>query len=135
MTASPWDALPEDVILTDAPIAERGRYYHRLKTIVLRRGMRLVEQRSVLWHELIHAERGDEACDERTETNRIEREAARRAIDVFELADAMRWSDQLAEVADELKVTEDLLRVRLDHLHPAERGLLCRADSIKERTA
>lgn len=120
--------------LLHADIPERGRYYHRLRTIVLRRGLSLVEQRSTLWHELVHAERGDQHCDDKTERV-VERDAARLAIDVHALADALLWSAHPAEVADQLKVTEDLLTVRLRHLHPAERGYLRRRMSTREETA
>lgn len=102
---------------------------------MLRRGLSLVEQRSVLWHELVHAERGDEHCSDKTERCRIDREAARRAIDLYDLADAMCWSEHHDEQADQLKVTPHLLRVRLDSLHPSERGYLTRRLSMKERTA
>ncbi len=137
MPADPWAELAHHpgVQLVEHDIPERGRYYHRLRTIVLRRGMRLVEQRCALWHELIHVERGDRQCDPKSERLQVEKEAARRAIDVHDLADAMLWSDHVAEQADQLKVTEDLLRVRLEHLHPAERGYLRRAIATKEQTA
>lgn len=114
---------------------DRGRYYHRLRAIVLRRGMSIVEQRVTLWHELVHAERGDETCLPKYEHTQVEREAARRAIVLEDLADALLWSQDPAEVADQLKVTEDLLRVRLDHLHPAERGYLLRRVSMREHSA
>lgn len=137
----PWEALSErpDLLLVRAPIAERGRYYHRLRTIVIRAGLLLAEERATLWHEIVHADRGDEGgCGRRLE-GRQERtctqEAARRAIDLHDLADALIWSDQPAEVADQLKVTEDLLHARLDHLHPAERGYLQRLEFMKERSA
>ena len=137
MNGDPWAALSRrtDLVLLDAPMPERGRYYHRFKAIVLRRGMSLVEQRVTLWHELVHAERGDETCTSKYEHTRVEREAARRAIDVHDLAEALRWSQHPSEVADQLKVTEELLHVRLDALHPAERGLLERAVAMKEHTA
>lgn len=138
MTANPWRVLAEHhphVAVIRWPIPELGRYYHRLKTIVVRENLRIVEERAVLWHEIVHLERGDEHCDRRTERNRIEREAARRAIDIEELADALLWSDQPSEVADQLKVTEDLLQLRLRHLHPSERGYLRRRQSMKEQSA
>lgn len=138
MTANPWDVLAAhhpDVVVVRWPIRELGRYYHHLRTIVVRKGLRLVEERSVLWHEIVHLERGDEHCSYKTERNHIDREAARRAIAIRDLAEALRGREHPAEIADELKVTEELLRIRLDHLHPSERGLLRRVDQMKEHTA
>lgn len=132
---NPWKALHPDVVLTEAHIPERGRYYHSRRAIVLRKGMSLVEQRATLIHEVIHAERGDEVCSEKTDRNHVEREAARRAINVRDLAEALMWSEQPGEVADELKTTEELLAIRLQHLHPAERGFLRRRLSMREDTA
>lgn len=136
MSADPWADLARrpDLILVEAAISERGRYYHRLRTIVLRKGMRIVEQRATLWHELCHADRGEEHADAKDES-RVEREAARRAIPIGVLADAVRWSDDVHEVADDCKTTVEQLRVRLDSLHPSERGLLVRARAMREETA
>lgn len=126
--ADPWTALHErsHLVLIRAPISERGRYYHRLGAIVLRTGMLLVEERSTLWHELVHADRGDEHCGHLAgkQERWCVREAARRAIDIYSLAEAFLWSEQLDEVADDLKVTRELLQTRLEYLHPAERGYL-----------
>ena len=134
----PWKALDErpHLQLLHAPIAERGRYYHRLRTIVLRTGMLLVEQRATLWHELVHADHGDGPgdCGNKRE-QRCEREAARRAIEIDDLVAALLWTTDEHELADELKTTVEQLRCRLDHLHPAERGLIRRALSRKEHPA
>lgn len=136
VTPDPWAALRQRPHLTLIrwPIPELGRYYVHRHVIVIRKGLRLVEERSVLWHELVHADRGDEHCSPKTD-GLVTREAARRAIAVDELADAMLWSDHPAEQADQLKVTEALLQVRLEHLHPSERGYLQRRLSMKEHTA
>ena len=137
----PWEALSSrpDLLLVRAPISDRGRYYHRLRTIVVRAGMLLVEERATLWHELVHADRGDHGdCDER-EAARQERtcvqEAARRAIALEPLAVALLWSADLTEVADELKTTPEMLQARLEHLHPAERGYLRQRLASKEHPA
>lgn len=96
--------------------------------------MLLAEQRATLWHELVHEERGDEACRPQDEA-RVNREAARRAIDVHDLADALCWSDCRVEQAEQLKTTVEQLQVRLDNLHPSERGYLRRRVQLKEETA
>jgi hypothetical protein len=134
---NPWAALAArpHLQLIDAVIPEDGRYYHRLRTIVLRRGMSIVEQRATLWHELVHADRGDEQCCEKTERLYIDKQAARLAIDVTSLAEALLWSDDPSEQADQLKTTEQLLAVRLQYLHPSERGYLQRRIAMKESPA
>lgn len=140
--ADPWTALGErpHLQLLRAPIAERGRYYHRLRTIVIRTGLLLVEERATLWHELVHADRGDERCEgvvHRRNEARCHREAARRSIDIHDLADALAWLDCEHQVAEHLKTTVEYLQIRLDprNLHPAERGLLRRALAQREDIA
>jgi hypothetical protein len=82
------------------------------------------ERRCTATHEAIHAERGDRCGDPKTEA-RVRRETARRLISIRALGDAyLFWGDDLASLAEELWVDEDVLRTRLDHLHPAERGYL-----------
>jgi hypothetical protein len=135
----PWTELRSrsGLLLVRAPIAERGRYYHRLRTIVLRDNLLIVEERATLWHELVHADRGDEHCHAwgaRQERGCI-REAARRAIPVKALANALVWSNDPHEVADELKTTTELLLARQLHLHPAERGYITRRRAAREDAA
>lgn len=48
---------------------------------------------------------------------------------------AARGAYSLFEVADSLKTTERMLRVRLDTLHPAERAALCRINQAMEWAA
>jgi hypothetical protein len=136
VSEDPWADLARrpELLLVEASISERGRYYHRLGTIVLRKGMRIVEQRATLWHELCHADRDEEHADAKDE-RRVEREAARRAISIEVLADAWRWSEDVHEIADACKTTVEMLEVRLAGLHPSERGLLLRVESMKERSA
>jgi hypothetical protein len=85
-----------------------------------------IPERAILWHEIAHAVRGDVQCLQGPLDRRQEvacwRYAARRAIPLRALLEALRWSDQTHEVADQLKTTEEMLEVRLVALHPAERG-------------
>lgn len=139
----PWTVLHEDhpdIVLERQPIAARGRYYNGRRAIVLRTGLLLVEERATLWHELIHAERRDTRCEGRAQ-RRMEAEchraAARRSVDVRDLADALCWTDCEHEQADQLKTTVEYLRIRMDprNLHPSERHYLRRRLSMKEHTA
>ncbi len=131
---NPWMVLRDhhpDVLLLRLPIGERGRYYHDRQAIVVRTGLRIVEERTTLWHELQHVRKGDtKPCDEALAARQeliCMREAAREAIPLAPLCHVARWTDQLGEAADELKVTSELLAVRIKWLHPAERGALQRA--------
>lgn len=95
-------------------------------TISLRRGLNQAERRSTVMHECLHVERGPVPLGlaDREEL-RVEKEAARLLLpDIKVVGEALAWARDLAEAADELWVDEQLLRVRLQHLHPAERGWL-----------
>lgn len=98
------------------------------QTISLRRGMTQAERRSTILHECLHVERGPVLTTlAAREELRVERETARLLLpDIEAVADAMIWARNLAEAADDLWVDEQLLRCRLTHLHPAERGYLHR---------
>lgn len=106
-------------------IAEPGRYYDSLRTIVLRTGLLLCEERRHLWHELVHADRRDRACDtDRAVERSVEREAARRAMPLVSLEWAAARADHEAHFADLLKLPQDWVRFRLDIAHPGERTFI-----------
>lgn len=95
-------------------------------TISLRRGMTWAERRTTVLHECLHVERGPVLLSmaDREEL-RVEKETARLLLpDLHTIGDALVWARDLAEAAEELGVDEHLLEVRLNHLHPAERGWL-----------
>ncbi|MCU1677671.1 MAG: hypothetical protein JWM93_2429 [Frankiales bacterium] len=121
---NPWAVLADtDLVLDRQHIEELGRYYAAERAIVVRRGLLLVEERSVLWHELAHWIRGDRRCDSGTRDEvACDRLAARLAVPVEALIAAWRVSQDVHEVADMLKVTPQLLQVRLDHLHAGEQA-------------
>lgn len=109
------------VISRDLPGALRGFWHSPSRTVVLDRGLSQRERRSVLAHELVHAERGD-AC---RQSARVEAEvheiAARRLVPLDRLVDAMRWARSESCLADELWVDETIVRARLDGLTEMER--------------
>lgn len=136
---SPWRHLrsladvglefTDDEALLDGADA---RYFHTVRRVLMDRRIDLqVERRCTLAHELGHAVRGDLPCgDDRADDRQeaaVEQWAARQLIELPALAEALKWSDDPAEVADELWVTPDLLEVRISHLHPSERAWLRRA--------
>ena len=136
----PWAVLAQmrDVVLLRQPIAEPARYYHGRRAIVLRSGRSLEEERRCLWHELVHAERGDSECTGwvRSATERrVEREAARRAMPIVvmehRLAVASDWDDFVWH----MKVPERWVRFRIALTRPTERARLERACPWSDRTA
>lgn len=135
MVPDPWLLLAQsDLTLIRWAIPERGRYYHHERVIVIRRELLLVEEREVLFHELVHARRGDLFCDDKTERS-VDREAARWAMPMSALLEALVGARSYTEVADTLKTTERLLMVRLNALHPSERAAVQRLRDRLEEVA
>jgi hypothetical protein len=138
----PWKVLQERhprIGLVRWDIPEMGRFYADLQMVVVRQGLLVVQERAVLWHELVHCDRGDRRCDDpyfaSDQERSVEREAARRAMPFPDLLAAGRGAASRAEVADSLKTTEALLLVRLTTLHPAERASLIRQNQKMEWAA
>lgn len=114
---------------TDLPDGTLGLTCHHTKTVTLDRSLLQVERRCTIAHEVRHILRGPVPADPvlaAREELAVEQATARLLIDVHRLGEALAWSEDLHEVADELWVDPALLRVRLDHLHPAERAYLHR---------
>lgn len=112
-----------------ADLGELDGYYDSAShTIWLHRGLTQAEMRCTLAHEIVHAERHDQPCEDRALDVRqeasVEREAARRLIGLADLADALRWTGSESEAAELLHVDLHMLRARLASLHPAEAGYL-----------
>lgn len=141
MVPDPWAVLAETdlALCADVVMPEMGRYYHRQRVIFLRRGLLVVEQRATLWHELVHARRGDTGCSEAyfdaKQEISVDREAARWAMPTADLLEAFQAVRSYAEVADTLKTTDRLLKVRLRSLHPSERAALTRLRESLEEAA
>lgn len=92
-------------------------------TVILDRRLSQVERRCTICHELVHIERGplpDNAELSVIEEGLVERISAGRLIELHDLGEALAWSSHISEAADMLWVTEDVLRVRLDHLSEHE---------------
>jgi Zn-dependent peptidase ImmA (M78 family) len=114
------------VPIIDYPLrADFGRYVPQLGAILIKPRMRAALERSVIAHELVHAERhecqtGVPLLDLRMERN-ADRVASLRLIDEDELLDLMRWSTDPGRWAIELGVTADLLVARVAQLSRTER--------------
>ena len=115
------------VPIIDYPLrADFGRYVPALRAILIKPRMRVALERSVIAHELVHAERHESATgvpllDLRMERN-ADRVASLRLIDDAELIDLMRWSHDPGRWAVELGVTADIIEARLAQFTHPERN-------------
>lgn len=134
-TYSPWGELagkPHIEMRREAPQNGRlGEYVHHEQLIRLHPAMPRRQLRSVLCHELRHQEVGDVPTDCIRTTLKQEfladTRAARLLIDHRDLADAMVMHDQhRSAVAVELRVSIDMVNVRLKHLWKREWDYLVR---------
>lgn len=126
------ERAPSGIGISTADLAGdvMGLWDQATRTIWLDSRLTFAERRCTLVHELVHAERGDIPCvdavlDLRQE-RRVEREAARRLVNLEDLADAVRWSNDQAEVADALEVDLATLQARLAALSDTERAAVTR---------
>lgn len=129
----PWRALRHlsDWTLVIADLGDRllGHTCHTSRTITLNTGLLQTERRSTIAHELEHAHRGPmprHPVLALREEAVVDQGAARALVTLDALLEALRWSRELHEIADELWVDAATVRTRLDHLHPAERAYLKR---------
>lgn len=127
----PWAAFakhPEwTLVQADLPARVRGCANFLTRTVTLDRNLRQVERRCTIAHEVIHIERGPLPAHPwlaSQEEAAVTREAARRLIALHALGEALAWARHPSEAADALWVTDDVLRVRMQHLHPVERAYL-----------
>jgi len=133
----PWQALCRrpDVTLVfgDPGPGALGSVDYETRTITLASDLLQGERRTTLTHELIHLERGPAAEGGwRREEFAVELEAARRLIGLSELLSAVRWTDDVHELAFELWVDDAAVMVRLRHLADDERTLVAGAWLARE---
>ncbi len=108
----------------DLPDHLHGLTYWPTLSVVLNERLTQTQRRCTICHELVHIERGPVPDDDwlaAREESTVEREVARRLIELQPLGEALAWSRHISEAADVLWVTEDVLRARLDCLQPSER--------------
>lgn len=99
------------------------------QTVTLDKTLMQAERRCTIAHEVEHIRRGPVPAEPvlaAREESAVEQAVARRLIPIRALGEALAWSQHPSVVAEELWVDEDTLRVRLNHLHPAERAYLTR---------
>jgi Zn-dependent peptidase ImmA (M78 family) len=114
-----FDVLPED---------QDGLWLPDLALIVLDRRLTQTERRCSLAHELVHHELGHVECGHaglaEIQESQADAMAARRLVTIDQLAAALPWTVDKAELADMLWVTEDVLELRLGLLSNRDRALL-----------
>lgn len=110
------------------PDGVKARWYPDLDTIVLDDRLSDAEKRCSLMHELVHRAMQD-AGDlpdhlDVVQERRCRAETARLLVDIFDLGDAIQWSDDPAEQAEHLAVDVDTLTDRIQFLTPDEQAYL-----------
>lgn len=117
-----FEVLPDGIL---------GRTDFDDSTVTIAPDINQAERRSTIAHEVEHILRGWSPCTAREECQ-VDRAAAQKLIGIRELGEALAWSSDEAEAADELWVDVQMLRTRIKHLHPAERGYLRRRLAAEE---
>ena len=139
MTFDPYQALRDHPHWTmtwgSLPAGECGRWYDEHRTVVFDKRLTQAGRRSTVAHEVVHAEMGDVCCKAdgpdgpriaRRREQTADQIAARRLITLDALADALLWSQDEYEVADELWVDVETIRARLASLTETEKDYIDR---------
>lgn len=130
---SPWGAVAklQDVLVAFADLPSgRGWWEPDERVLLLDRQQTQREMRCTLAHELEHILRGDQDVSAVSSVLHARQEvaacaaAARRLVPLSRLVDALLWSQDEQELAEELNVDEDTLRMRLLTLTPEEHQLI-----------
>lgn len=106
-----------------------------VNTVLIKKGLKQVDSRCALTHELGHRELGIAECvppedypdasrQERRDEMLVDSWAAHKLIEFADLVKAARWATCRDEVAEELWVTPRLLTVRLERMPPWEKRML-----------
>lgn len=134
MGYSPWDELAgmPDITIQVAELGEEtlGWWDGETRTLALHKRQSQRQMRCTLAHELEHAKRGDECGIALSPVLATRQEiaasarAARQLIALDALVAALLWSQNERELAEELHVDEDTLRIRLLTLTPEEHQMI-----------
>lgn len=107
--------------LRHAPTPRRGLCDWSTKTISIDPSLTAAEQRAVLTHELVHAERGPVPAWMRArEEQTVRAISARRLIELPPLIEAVSWSRIPVIIAQDLDVDADTVRARAEALDDEE---------------
>lgn len=138
---SPWEhigaAYPDWVVRRRELHGPREMLCWRRRVVLLELDQGTAAARCSLAHaighlELRHAAGATTARFRDHEEAAADLLAARRLIPLARLVEAAQWSTDLGEMASDLWVDRDMLRCRIDHLHPAERAAVRQALATRE---
>lgn len=103
-----------------------GRALHGDHAVTIRNDLGWFSFCCTLLHELLHIINGPQPRGLRAkEEEWVRRQTAREMLpDIRVIADVLVWAHTPMEAADELGVDIYVLRKRIRHLHPSERGYL-----------
>ena len=139
VTYSPWHDLGHRYpgwVVRHAPLRGLHEVLCRRRRVILLEVDRAIhERRCDLSHALAHLDLNHVIASgvySAREELAASKEAARRLISIPALADALLWSTHPPELAELLRVDNELLRLRLRYLHPAERHYLRRVVAEKD---
>lgn len=136
MSFHPWRALRAvDVDVRWSPMPGRlGSWSLRERRITMDPRQSQAQKRCTITHELVRVERGHDGPQPPAVDLAVRKEAAKRLISIYALADAIVWTENRDELAYELWVDRATVDARLDHLHPAEAGYLRRRLAARDNT-
>lgn len=138
MTWSPWRALarsPNITLRWERMPGLLGIWQQSTSTIKMHPEQSQAQRRSTLTHELVHQERGDTGqCSGRVRRI-VNEEAARRLITTEALADALLWTQDEWEVAQEVWTDVETARVRIETLTDAETAYIDSRIAAREGSA
>ena len=131
----PWtdlgDRYPGVHVAAHTIAPARAAWLPEERIILLERGLSIAQGRCTLAHEIAHMDLGHYPTGVGHFDRRQERDAdalaGRRLLPVHLLADALQVGCDVVAAAEELCVTVDVIRERMERLHPAERHALRRA--------
>lgn len=133
----PWRALRTlagvTLHLVELPGTQRGAIHGHV--IWVDRRLLQAERRCTLTHELIHLAHGHHGPQDPLTEARVQAEAARLLIPIETLANALRWTRDVTELAEECWVDERTITARLDNLTSVERAMLEELAQSIERPA
>lgn len=125
MTWHPWRALsrlPHLTLRWRRLPNKLGSWDASTSTITLHPDLSQAERRVTLTHELIHHEHGHQGAQPPVVERRVHAEAARRLITDAALVDALRWTLEENELAEELWVDVPTVVSRLADLSEQEKA-------------
>lgn len=125
----PWRTLrsrPEITVRWHRMDGRLGAWDARSQTIWMHPDQGQAQGRVTATHEQVHAEWGHDGCQPPAVELQVMKETARRHVPIYDLVDAVLfWGESDYEaLAQELWCDIQCVRIRLEHLHPAERGYL-----------